>query len=385
MQCSDRLFRSLILLTGARRNYINIAGLRSLILLTGARRNYINIAGLRSLILLTGARRNFINIAGLRSLILLTGARRNFINIAGLRSLILLTGARRNYINIAGLRSLILLTGARRNFINIAGLRSLILLTGARRNFINIAGLRSLILLTGARRNFINIAGLGGQGTITGEAFSSFCLILSSRAGAMCRVTIFVVATEDAGKGCQITQTKGAVPDVIAYEKRVCAYLVTPCPCSRAHCRAALLHLRDAMLHASTQDADALWVSLQLAAQFPKPEGPEAIIDVSQFEERQLTGAYGDTYPLIIRLECVSDKGKTETHQLQVASHLACTLSACLSVDTSLDSHALIKVPASLISGLPCFNGTDTSSWYRCNRACSAARESLWCTHYCHR
>ncbi len=57
---------------------------------------------------------------------------------------------------------------------------------------------------------------------------------------------------------------------------------------------------------------------MQLAAQFPKPEGPEAIIDVSQFEERQLTGAYGDTYPLIIRLECVSDKGKTETHQLQV-------------------------------------------------------------------
>lgn len=57
---------------------------------------------------------------------------------------------------------------------------------------------------------------------------------------------------------------------------------------------------------------------MQLAAQFPKPEGPEAIIDVTQFEERQLTAVSGDTYPLIIRLECVSDKGKTESHQLQV-------------------------------------------------------------------
>ena len=57
---------------------------------------------------------------------------------------------------------------------------------------------------------------------------------------------------------------------------------------------------------------------MQLAAQFPKPEGPEVIIDVSQFEERQLTAVSGDTYPLIIRLECVSDKGKTESHSLQV-------------------------------------------------------------------
>ncbi len=61
---------------------------------------------------------------------------------------------------------------------------------------------------------------------------------------------------------------------------------------------------------------DILFV--QLGAQFPKPEGPEAIIDVSLFDERQLTAVSGDTYPLIIRLECVSDKGKTESHQLQV-------------------------------------------------------------------
>ncbi|CAK0783179.1 hypothetical protein CVIRNUC_006378 [Coccomyxa viridis] len=87
-------------------------------------------------------------------------------------------------------------------------------------------------------------------------------------------VSIFVVATEDAGKGCQITQLKGTPNEPIAYEKR-------------------------------------------LGAHFPKPEGPEVIIDVSLFEERQLTAVSGDTYPLIIRLECVSDKGKTESHQLK--------------------------------------------------------------------
>ena len=37
----------------------------------------------------------------------------------------------------------------------------------------------------------------------------------------LCRVSIFVVATEDAGKGCQITQLKGTPNEPIAYEKRV--------------------------------------------------------------------------------------------------------------------------------------------------------------------
>ena len=36
----------------------------------------------------------------------------------------------------------------------------------------------------------------------------------------LCRVSIFVVATEDAGKGCQITQLKGTPNEPIAYEKR---------------------------------------------------------------------------------------------------------------------------------------------------------------------
>ena len=73
---------------------------------------------------------------------------------------------------------------------------------------------------------------------------------------------------------------------------------------------------------------------MQLGAHFPKPEAPEAIVDVSLFEERQLTAVSGDTYPLIIRLECVSDKGKTESHQLKVChlmKHHTVWLLACMS------------------------------------------------------
>lgn len=82
---------------------------------------------------------------------------------------------------------------------------------------------------------------------------------LASRACGMCRVTIFVVATENAGKGCQITPTKGSLPEVIAYEKRVCAYLFTPFSCPRAHSKPALLHLEHVTLDALTQNADTLW------------------------------------------------------------------------------------------------------------------------------
>ena len=43
-----------------------------------------------------------------------------------------------------------------------------------------------------------------------------------------CRVSIFVVAIEDAGKGCQITQLKGTPNDPIAYEKRVSPLSLNP-------------------------------------------------------------------------------------------------------------------------------------------------------------
>ncbi len=83
---------------------------------------------------------------------------------------------------------------------------------------------------------------------------------------------------------------------------------------------------------------------MQLGAHFPKPEGPEVIIDVSLFEERQLTAVSGDTYPLIIRLECVSDKGKTESHQLKVCCLILYTYVrsvACMSAMLCTSLHIL--------------------------------------------
>ena len=119
---------------------------------------------------------------------------------------------------------------------------------------------------------------------------------------------------------------------------------------------------------------------MQLAAQFPKPEGPEVIIDVSQFEERQLTAVSGDTYPLIIRLECVSDKGKTESHSLQVIS------SRPISMAVAAFAHSCarlldIRQPTSCLSETvnPVFRplqqdrATAYSAWLE--------EGSLWCRH----
>jgi hypothetical protein len=39
---------------------------------------------------------------------------------------------------------------------------------------------------------------------------------------------------------------------------------------------------------------------------------------VGLYEERQLTSADKDTFPLVIRLETVNDKGRAEAHSLQV-------------------------------------------------------------------
>ena len=145
----------------------------------------------------------------------------------------------------------------------------------------------------------------------------------------MCRVTIFVVATEDAGKGCQITQTKGPVPQVIAFEKRVGRSPFHPVWLCRGSFQGCQCHSELRWRVPTRQTCDISLGFVQLAAQFPKPDGPEAIIDVSQFEERQLTAAHGDTYPLIIRLECVSDKGRTESHQLQVFPCSSWLISVC--------------------------------------------------------
>lgn len=60
--------------------------------------------------------------------------------------------------------------------------------------------------------------------------------------------------------------------------------------------------------------------NLQLGHVFPRPGAPlteQVIVDLSQNPE-ELSAASGDTYPLIFRLETISDKGLTEGHVLEV-------------------------------------------------------------------
>ena len=80
---------------------------------------------------------------------------------------------------------------------------------------------------------------------------------------------------------------------------------------------------------------------MQLGHVFPRPGAPlteQVIIDLSQNPE-ELVAANGDTYPLIFRLETVSEKGLTEGHVLEVSQ--------------------IVQTPHSVTDGL---NGTQTTS-----------------------
>ena len=59
----------------------------------------------------------------------------------------------------------------------------------------------------------------------------------------------------------------------------------------------------------------------QLGLRFPKAtgEGAQAIIDLRQLNEHKLSAPDGDTYPLVIRLETITENGIAEGHTLQVS------------------------------------------------------------------
>jgi hypothetical protein len=59
---------------------------------------------------------------------------------------------------------------------------------------------------------------------------------------------------------------------------------------------------------------------MQLSLKYPQAGAAPTIIDVRLYDERQLLAAEGNTYPLIIRLEAISDSGKAENHTLQVSA-----------------------------------------------------------------
>lgn len=95
-------------------------------------------------------------------------------------------------------------------------------------------------------------------------------------ASTSCRLTCFLVAQEEPNEGCKIVGMK--------YPPAVPAFYVK-----------GLGHV------------------------FPRPGAPlteQVIVDLSQNPE-ELSAATGDTYPLIFRLETISDKGLTEGHVLE--------------------------------------------------------------------
>ncbi|KAK9905555.1 hypothetical protein WJX75_002064 [Coccomyxa subellipsoidea] len=89
-----------------------------------------------------------------------------------------------------------------------------------------------------------------------------------------CCVTTFFVVMEDVSKACALTQLKQAVTEPVLYEKG-------------------------------------------LGLKFPKDGSAHAVLDVALYEEQELTTADGDTYPLVIRMETITDKGKADGHTLQ--------------------------------------------------------------------
>lgn len=73
---------------------------------------------------------------------------------------------------------------------------------------------------------------------------------------------------------------------------------------------------------------------VQLGHVYPSPGAPlseQVIIDLSE-NPQELTTAEGDVYPLIFRLETISDKGLADGHVLEVVAH-AHGMMLCMSLE----------------------------------------------------
>ena len=67
---------------------------------------------------------------------------------------------------------------------------------------------------------------------------------------------------------------------------------------------------------------------LQLGHVYPRPGAPlteQVIIDLTE-NQQELAAAEGDVYPLIFRLETISDKGLADGHVLEVQATFVFTL-----------------------------------------------------------
>ena len=65
---------------------------------------------------------------------------------------------------------------------------------------------------------------------------------------------------------------------------------------------------------------DSCWAWVQLGKAYPPPGAAAAVIDLDRYDERQLMSQSSGAYPLIVRMETVTEKGLAEGHSLQVAS-----------------------------------------------------------------
>ncbi|KAK9824223.1 hypothetical protein WJX72_008630 [[Myrmecia] bisecta] len=91
-----------------------------------------------------------------------------------------------------------------------------------------------------------------------------------------CCVSTYVVVTEAQADGCRLSMTKQTPAACIRYEKG--------------------LHLK-----------------------FPPPSADvsHAVLDLSRYDWAELSKANGDTYPLVVRLETITEKGLADGHTLQ--------------------------------------------------------------------
>jgi hypothetical protein len=107
---------------------------------------------------------------------------------------------------------------------------------------------------------------------------TKFAVQFTFDASTPCRLTTFILAKEEPSEGCKLNPVGPSMPHPPQFYS------------------AGLGHVYPA--------ANA-------------PEAQQAIIDVSQYEEQQLMQASDNTYPLVFRLETISEKGAADGHVLQ--------------------------------------------------------------------
>lgn len=152
-----------------------------------------------------------------------------------------------------------------------------------------------------------------------------------------CAVTTFVAATEEPARACRLTPAKQEAAPPLFYEKGVrrrgrchrpaaCCNAVPawicPRPCtSLQHVPSRALSPSNRPLTSVPLPPCVLLASspLQLGLKFPgsAPEGAQHVIDMGLYDEAALFAAGRDTFPLVVRLETVTDKGRREGRTLQ--------------------------------------------------------------------